>query len=257
MKSIVRFISALFIFVCCGSAPLPEAEKAALPAPISQAPETSWSKEDLLGKFDPAVHEGFSKVDKIHTTKDNIYLRKEAYQAFRDMSSAAKADGIHLIILSATRNFDYQRSIWEKKWKREKYKGWKEADIVRDILKYSSMPGTSRHHWGTDMDFNSVEPAYFNQGDGKKTYDWLLAHAGEYGFCQTYTRKDGTRTGYEEEKWHWTYLPLSGQMLNAYNRQISYDDISGFSGSSSAKEARVIEDYVNGIAPACNREAGK
>ncbi|NJK84501.1 MAG: M15 family metallopeptidase [Saprospiraceae bacterium] len=36
------------------------------------------------------------------------------------------------------------------------------------ILKYSSMPGTSRHHWGTDIDLNSFSNSYFEQGEGKK-----------------------------------------------------------------------------------------
>ena len=30
------------------------------------------------------------------------------------------------------------------------------------------MPGTSRHHWGTDIDFNSVDPAYFKTATGIK-----------------------------------------------------------------------------------------
>jgi LAS superfamily LD-carboxypeptidase LdcB len=32
------------------------------------------------------------------------------------MHKAAKADGISLVIISATRNFDYQKKIWQSKW---------------------------------------------------------------------------------------------------------------------------------------------
>jgi hypothetical protein len=51
--------------------------------------------------------------------------------------------------------------------------------VSKDILRFSSMPGTYRHHWRTDMDLVSVDPVYFDNEVGKKTYDWLVLHAGE------------------------------------------------------------------------------
>lgn len=206
-----------------------------------------FSKDELLGKFEPARHNDFVRITSAYTSKENIYLRKKTYEAFVKMHQQASLEGIHIIIVSATRNFDDQKKIWEKKWQREQYKGWKDADKAKDILKYSSMPGTSRHHWGTDIDFNSVSPSYFKQGEGKKLYEWLQKHAGEYGFVQTYTSKSAGRTGYDEEQWHWSYLPLSGPMRAAYNQKISYTDITGFAGSTTAESIRVIEEYVNGV----------
>lgn len=208
-------------------------------------------KDELLGKFDPATHTDFAKTEKAYTGKDNIYMRKAAYEAFKQMHAAAKKVGVTITIISATRNFDYQKGIWEKKWKREKYKGWTDLDKVKDIMKYSSMPGTSRHHWGTDVDFNSVEPAHFASGEGKKLYDWLVKNAATFGFGQTYTNKANCRTGYEEEKWHWSYLPLSKEYLKQYNATVKYEDLTGFSGCAQAKAAQAFELYVNGIDPTC------
>nr|MCU0368233.1 D-alanyl-D-alanine carboxypeptidase family protein [Cyclobacteriaceae bacterium] len=68
------------------------------------------------------------------------------------------------------------------------------------------------------------------------------------GFCQPYTSKSGGRTGYEEEKWHWSYLPLSGEFLKQYNKQMQYADIKGFAGSEISKSLDVITQYVNGVA---------
>ncbi len=214
---------------------------------ISFSTVETTSKEDLLGKFDPAKHVDFAKIEKTHTSKDNIYMRKAAYDSFKKMYEVAKKENVHLVIISATRNFEYQKGIWEKKWKREKYKGWSELDKVKDIMKYSSMPGTSRHHWGTDVDFNSVELAYFASGDGKKLYDWLVKNANTYGFYQTYTNKAAGRTGYEEEKWHWSYMPLAKEYLMNYNTIITYEELTGFSGCKAAKDAQAFEVYVNGI----------
>jgi LAS superfamily LD-carboxypeptidase LdcB len=206
-----------------------------------------FTKEELLGKFKPEQHKDFVRIKSAHTTKENTYLRRAAYEAFVQMHDAARSEGVVIRIISATRNFDDQKKIWEKKWLRDRYKGWADADKAKDILLYSSMPGTSRHHWGTDMDFNSVELSYFEQTEGKKLYAWLTKNAGSYGFVQTYTSKENGRTGYQEEKWHWSYLPLSEKMLQAYNANISYDDLKGFSGCETAKELRVIEDFVNGV----------
>lgn len=209
----------------------------------------TFSREDLLGKFNPSKHPDFQLIETRYSTKSDIYLRKEAYASFKRMHEAALKDGFALTILSATRNFDAQKAIWERKWKRPHYEGKSDLERIIDILKFSSMPGTSRHHWGTDIDLNSLEPAYFKQGKGLLIYQWLSAHAAEYGYYQTYTSKKDGRTGYEEEAWHWSYMPLAGPMLEAFNRSITYGELTGFSGCTSAHKARVLEDFVNGIAP--------
>ncbi|MEZ4799504.1 MAG: M15 family metallopeptidase [Flavobacteriales bacterium] len=210
-----------------------------------------WSqeitKEALLGKINPAKDSTFSKIPSAHTSKENIYLKTEALNAFIKMSAAAKKEGINLTIISATRTFDQQKAIWERKWKRAEYQGWTDEQKALDIMKFSSMPGTSRHHWGTDIDMNSLENKYFESGAGLKMYQWLCAHAAEYGFYQTYTSKEKGRTGYNEEKWHWSYVPISGPYLESYKKKISYNDINGFSGSSAAALVKAIDNYVLGI----------
>jgi hypothetical protein len=94
-----------------------------------------------------------------------------------------------------------------------------------------------------------LEPAYFTTGRGLIIYNWLCAHAADFGYFQTYTSKKDGRSGYEEEAWHWSYMPLAGPMLKEYNRTITYADLSGFSGYKAADKTRVLEDFVNGIAP--------
>lgn len=218
----------------------------------AQTPDKNY----LLGKFDPATHPQFSKLSEEHAqgSAKGAYLRTETYDAFVKMSEAAKKDGVELIIISATRNFDSQKRIWENKWEGRTMVEGKNLTTVKDlkerarlILLYSSMPTTSRHHWGTDMDLNSLDNSFFESGDGLKIYQWLTAHAAEYGFCRPYTSKTGGRTGYEEEKWHWSYLPLSGIFLEAYKKQVRYSDIKGFAGSEVAKSMEVIRKYVEGV----------
>ncbi len=202
------------------------------------------SKNFVLGKFNFRKDTTFTKVASKYATK-RIYLKKEAYQAFIKMHSHAQRDGIKLTILSGTRNFNYQKGIWERKWK--KYNYLPPQKRVLKILEFSSMPSTSRHHWGTDIDLNNLNNSYFKKGKGKKEYKWLVENAPKYGFYQVYTSKNNGRTGYHMEKWHWSYLPLAQQYLDFYNKNITYKDIKGFKGAKTAKEIQVIEKYVNGI----------
>ena len=178
---------------------------------------TDWiTQEYLMGKFQPNTNEDFALAPAAVTDgAQQYYLRVEALAAFQSMRTEALKSGITLKIISATRPFDRQKQIWEAKWNGSTAVGGQNlaktiADPTaraRKILTYSSMPGTSRHHWGTDMDLNSLEPAYFKRGQGKQIYDWLNLHAAEFGFCQPYSA--GRTNGYNEEQWHWSYMPLA------------------------------------------------
>ena len=216
----------------------------------------------LLGRFEPAKDTNFVKIENRHSAGSGrgAYLHRETYEAFKVMYDSAKADGVTLTIRSATRNFYRQKQIWEGKWGGARRVGGKNlSQSVPDykeraltILLYSSMPGTSRHHWGTDMDLNAFENSYFESGKGLKEYNWLVENAHKFGFGQPYTEKGENRpNGYEEEKWHWSYLPLAKKYLAAYGNQITLDMIEGFQGAEVATDISVIENYVFGINEEC------
>ena len=65
----------------------------------------------LMGKFDPAKHHRFVRIEGKYTNKHNVYLDKAAYHAFLRMYDAAYKDGFKLLIVSATRPFNYQKGI--------------------------------------------------------------------------------------------------------------------------------------------------
>jgi LAS superfamily LD-carboxypeptidase LdcB len=214
----------------------------------------------LLGKIIPSKDTAFVPIAQKYTTKSGIYLRREAYAAFERMHAAAAAAGVKLTIISATRTFGDQKGIWENKWNGQTLVGGKNlstaapdpVERAKTILRYSSMPGSSRHHWGTDMDLNSLENSYFDAGKGKAEYEWLHAHAAEFGYCQPYTLIGPERPhGYQEERWHWSYMPIASRFLEAYRSQVNVNDITGFKGSETATALNIIDHYVSGIAPAC------
>lgn len=212
---------------------------------LSNGKPDQFSKKDLLGDVVASKNRAFDKLKSKYTTKTNAYLRDEVYDAFKDMWKAAEKEGIRLTIISATRNRSYQSGIWNRKWNSF---GGDENTRAERILQYSSMPGTSRHHWGTDFDLNNLENHYFENGEGLKVYQWLQAHAHTFGFFQPYTKFNSIRdAGYREEKWHWSYYPIASKFQRAYTHIIDYNDLGGFDGHHHAERLDVINDYVNGI----------
>ena len=205
-------------------------------------------KNILLGKFDYKKDTNFSVVSSKYSSK-TIYLRKEVLLKFDQMYNAALEDGIKLILISGTRSFNHQKYIWDRKWAKNILK-MDSISAVKEIMKYSSMPSTSRHHWGTDIDLNSLENSYFEKGEGKKIFDWLVANAFKYGFHMTYDNQEETkRSGYKMEKWHWSYMPISEQFLIQFNEYINCENIYSFEGSKFACHPKVdvINNFVNGI----------
>lgn len=203
-----------------------------------------FTKDQLLGKVTPATDTSFAQIGTYPGSARALYLRVEAAAALQRMIAAAKADSIELTVLSATRTFEHQAVIWNRKYKAAEGTA---QERVEQVLEYSAMPGTSRHHWGTEVDFNSLSTDYFKAGVGKAVHDWLSLHAAAYGFYQCYT--DSVEGSYETEPWHWSYLPLSGPMLKAYSATVTYDDLVGFHGCHLAEDLAVFERFVWGIDP--------
>ncbi|MBL7818485.1 MAG: M15 family metallopeptidase [Saprospiraceae bacterium] len=221
-----------------------------MPSNVSEEmTQKSITIEYITGKFEPKFHANFVQIDRKYADKDSLLLRKETYEAFKKMYAAAEKEGIKLTILSATRNFAYQKGIWERKWANLAPQIADPVARAKNILQFSAMPSTSRHHWGTDIDLDNLSNAYFEKGPGKRIYDWMKKNAAQYGFCQPYTA--GRVAGYNEEKWHWTYLPLSKEMTEFAEKNLKEEQISGFNGAETAVKLNIVKNYVLGINHDC------
>ncbi|MBP6185031.1 MAG: M15 family metallopeptidase [Saprospiraceae bacterium] len=267
MKKLLHFslmVLCLILSGLLGCAPTntPSGESSAL-SPVTIHTDTlpAFTIDYLTGKFDPATHPDFVVIRPEHADRADRYMRADAYAAFCAMYEAALQDGVRLKIISAARNFDKQKEIWEGKWtgKTLVEGGVNLSHSVPDpverafrILRFSSMPGTSRHHWGTDIDLNHLENSWFSKGEGLKIYIWLERHASEYGFCQPYSPKGVNRKdGYEEEKWHWSWMPVSRPLTRLAEEQLKDTHIQGFKGDSTAITIGIVRRYILGIHPSC------
>lgn len=231
-------------------------------APTAKAfrPDTLIDVKYLMGKYNAATDIVFAEVDSTYAVRPGIFIREETYGAFINMWNAARRDGVHLMVVSGVRSFAQQKQLWESKWYgRMKVDGINAATTYKDplerarfILKYTAMPGSSRHHWGTDIDMNGTEPEYWESAKGKKTYAWLCENAPRYGFVQPYTAKGAERpVGFDEEPWHWSHVHISRYYMETWRQHVQYADIFGFAGAETAEALHIIEDYVLGVNPVC------
>lgn len=251
----------LFLLVAVGLVLKKTNNKPAVPEQSLSTP-TDTPKEDTTNKpITPpaftgelsAVHgknneQDLTAIPKEHTQKDEK-IHKAVYQPLMALINHAKQDGIRLLVVSAYRSYDRQKSIWERKWGDAPDDDTEQA---LKVLEYSSFPGTSRHHWGTDIDFNSVSLSYWQSDEGRKVHRWLTKNAPQYGFCQTYG--DHRQSGYAVEDWHWSHMPTA----NRYYDEINNPQVLAVATNQAVKGATAVQqmdsklyEYIKGISP-CN-----
>ena len=156
---------------------------------------------------------------------DSIRLEVNTYKAFKKMEAAARRDGIYLKIVSAYRGFERQKLIWNNKY--EKFTNdfsLEPEKAISEIIRFTTVPGTSRHHWGTDIDIIDgnfpdeenvlVSEKFEKDGLFYKVKNWLDNNSKNFGFYLTYTN-DKNRKGFEFEPWHYSYKPVSVKYYRA------------------------------------------
>lgn len=152
-------------------------------------------------------------------------LQKEVWEAYEKMRAAAKLEGINIQVVSGYRTYQRQKTIYNSKYNRFTKQGMPPAQAISEILKYSTLPGTSRHHWGTDMDIidaSQPQPAsvleeehYHGNGVYAKMKLWLNEHSESFGFYEVYDNSE-SRKGFQYEPWHFSYKPISILMLEEF-----------------------------------------
>jgi LAS superfamily LD-carboxypeptidase LdcB len=169
-------------------------------------------------------------------------VHKQMYPDFLRLQRDAALDGFNLQIISAFRDFDRQLKIWNMKASGQKqliddqerpldFSKLAPIEIMMAILRWSALPGCSRHHWGTDIDVYDANQQSAEQvqlvpsetvGDGPsaKLHEWLddkINSKSAYGFYRPYATDRG---GVSPERWHLSYYSLSRRYLEAYTSSL-------------------------------------
>ena len=176
-----------------------------------------FSRNQLIGKGNPDIV-GDSYLSKMH---------KETATALKRMKAEALKSNINIEVVSAYRSFQRQKEIFEGKYVKYTSEGLSPMKAIEKIIEYSTIPGTSRHHWGTDLDLidgNAPRPEsvlvasnFHGTGPFCKMKEWMDEHAESFGFYEVYTN-NANRKGFKYEPWHFSYAPVSKPMLQAYKK---------------------------------------
>ncbi len=146
--------------------------------------------------------------------------------------AAAEDAGFECRIASGFRDFARQCTIWNRKFSGELPvldDNSKPVDIqlltpqqlIFTILRWSALPGASRHHWGTDFDVYcekslgdqrlKLEPCVYQTGHQAQFSSWLQANMDKYGFFLPYRKDLG---GVNIEPWHISHRRTANQCLS-------------------------------------------
>jgi len=166
---------------------------------------------------------------------------KRVNEAFLDMNSAARKSGLSVRVVSSYRGFNHQNLIWTRKYNRYRSRQLSSQTAVNYNIRYTAIPGSSRHHWGTEIDVvdgtvkTSQYPLntkhYHGNGMYKSFREWMDDNAHKYGFFRVYTN-DYTRRGFRYEPWHYSFAELAKPMLKEYTERniqnnLKYQELLG------------------------------
>ncbi|MCZ8131164.1 MAG: M15 family metallopeptidase [Steroidobacteraceae bacterium] len=179
--------------------------------------------------FDALELTGRARTHVIDLDAPRCTLHRAVARPFLRMRAAAAKAGIDLVPASSFRDFERQRAIWNGKWSGERPlvdRAGRPLDAMRlsdaarvdAILAWSAVPGTSRHHWGTDLDVYDraavprgyrlllVPAEYAPDGPFARLTAWLDANMARFGFFRPYATDRG---GVQPEPWHLSHAPTA------------------------------------------------
>lgn len=173
----------------------------------------------------------------------HVNIHQDLLRPLKKFQEMAAKENFELAITSCYRSYERQKQIWNGKVNasialrddqgeiidREKNQ-LTPKELVFQIMRWSAIPGASRHHWGTDLDIydkKSVPPNYKVElipeevndegifGPFHRWIDNLIYESKEndFPFFRPYHTDTG---GISPERWHMSYAPLSKDFEKNY-----------------------------------------
>lgn len=181
---------------------------------------------------------GQSEEPLVLWSEPAYYIHRDMREALTRLVQEAERDGIFLRVCSAFRGFDRQVQIWNAKASGRRplldsegralvFENLQPAQVIEAILRWSALPGLSRHHWGTDIDVYdaaAVPEDYEvqltpleSQTHFARLHAWLDRNMNRHGFFRPYAVDLG---GIAPEAWHLSYAPLSQEYFEKHSIEL-------------------------------------
>lgn len=197
---------------------------------------------------------------------DKVALHAEVIQPWTELVGAAKKSGFELALASGHRGFERQRLIWNAKLSGSRpvldddgntiaLDSLSPIERIHKVMRWSALPGTSRHHWGTDMDIYDraavadtyqlqlVPAEYIDDGPFSPMIQWLhdyLEQAAAPAFFFPYQQD---RNGIAPEPWHLSYRPVAERFQHLW----SLSALSSLIVNSDIREKECIIDNLDSL----------
>ena len=137
----------------------------------------------------------------------SIYADKRIIADIYEMIDAASEDGVDLMICSAYRSYDRQRTLFNNKINTLMDEGMTYLEAYKIGSMNVTVPGTSEHHLGLALDILTGSYTTMDDGFGDtEAGKWLAANAQDYGFILRYPKGKEEITGIVYEPWHFRYV---------------------------------------------------
>lgn len=168
--------------------------------------------------------------------------------ALLQLQQAGRRHGFELAVVSGFRSAERQLAIWNAKASGQRvlldteerlvnYTDLDEVSLMHTILRWSALPGASRHHWGCDMDVvdaaavTSLSDVQLTQAECREGgpfsafHQWLTEqlNSENFGFYRPY---DIDRGGVAPEPWHLSYRLLADTFESVHSLQGLHDYIA-------------------------------
>lgn len=156
-------------------------------------------KRNLPENYVPEDLVTLGEVPTVLSNPEVNQLRSAAYEALKEMFTAASETGNELHARSGYRSYYTQSSL---------YSSYVNSYGKAAADKYSAKPGQSEHQTGLSIDITceavnyKLDTAFAETEEGK----WVAENAHNYGFIIRYPKGKEKITGYEYEPWHIRYL---------------------------------------------------
>ena len=157
-------------------------------------------------------------VNSTHILPDDFSVKlsyvNSTYQAdariadiVKSMISAAKNDGVSLVICSAYRSVASQTRLFNNKVSYYKNQGYSDVNARAVSATIVAVPKTSEHHTGLALDIVTKSYTSLDSGFDKTTaFRWLSENAYKYGFINRYPKDKTDITKISYEPWHYRYV---------------------------------------------------
>lgn len=141
------------------------------------------------------------------TLKGSMQCDERIIDPLTRMFSAAKEDGVNLIVCSPYRDISRQEYLFKRKISNYEASGLSYIEAYREASTAVTVPGASEHQIGLAVDiisdrYSQLDWGFENTTAGK----WLKEHSKEYGFILRYPRGKEDITGIMYEPWHFRYV---------------------------------------------------